>query len=124
MRTTCAPGARDLPRRQPILATAQGLRGVAAGRFHADGTEAVACYGYGKTVQLVTRRTDGSFCVEDIFTSAQRGHWLAVGELDGRNGTDELVATGFDGTVVLLSRPPGYGLPGVAVPTEKSALRQ
>ena len=34
-------------------------------------------------------------------------------ELDGRNGTDELIATGFGAQVVLLSRPPGYGLPGV-----------
>lgn len=107
--------------RQPMLATAQGLRGVAAGRFHSDGREAVACYGYGKVVQLVTRNHDGSFAVEDLYTGAQQGHWLATGELDGRNGTDELVATGFDGAMVLLSRKPGYGLPGVAVPAEKAA---
>lgn len=102
--------------RLPMLATAQGLRGVAAGRFFADGREAVACYGYGKAVQMVTRAADGRFLVEDLYVGAQQGHWLAVGELDGRNGTDELVATGFDGAIVLLSREPGYGLPGVAVP--------
>ncbi len=108
--------------RQPMLATGQGLRGVAAGRFHADGREAVACYGYGKVVQLVTRNDDGTFAVEDLYTGAQQGHWLVTGELDGRNGTDELVATGFDGAMVLLSRKPGYGLPGVAVPAEKVAV--
>lgn len=112
-------GADGKVTRQPMLATAQGLRGVAAGRFHSDGREAVACYGYGKVVQLVTRNHDGTFAVEDLYTGAQQGHWLATGELDGRNGTDELVATGFDGTMVLLSRKPGYGLPGVAVPAEK-----
>ena len=102
--------------RTPMLATAQGLRGVAAGRFYADGREAVACYGYGKVVQMVTRNADGSFATEDLFAGAQQGHWLAVGELDGRNGTDELIATGFDGAVILLAREPGYGLPGIAVP--------
>jgi hypothetical protein len=39
-----------------------------------------------------------------------KGHWLAAGELDGRNATDELVAAGYSGRVVLLARPPGYGL--------------
>lgn len=106
--------------RQPMLATDQGLRGVAAGRFFADGREAVACYGYGRRVQMVTRNQDGTFAVEDLLTTVQQGHWLAVGELDGRNSTDELVATGFDGAVVLLAREPGYGLPGVAVPKADS----
>lgn len=101
--------------RQPMLATDQGLRGVAAGRFFADGREAVACYGYGRRVQMVTRNQDGTFAVEDLLTTVQQGHWLAVGELDGRNGTDELIATGFDGAVVMLAREPGYGLPGAAV---------
>lgn len=71
--------------REPMLATEQGLRGVAAGRFFADGREAVAVYGYGKSVQLVHRTAAGAFTVETIFAGEQKGHWLAVGELDGRN---------------------------------------
>ena len=102
--------------RQPILATDQGLRGVAAGTFFADGREAVAVYGYNKIVQLVQREDGGEWQVEDVYTGAQKGHWLTVGELDGRNTTDELIATGFDGAIVLLSRPPGHGMQGVAVP--------
>lgn len=33
---------------------------------------------------------------------------MCAGELDGRNGTDELVVTGYGGRIVLLARPPGY----------------
>lgn len=96
--------------RQPVFAGDQGLRGIAAGRFFADGREALAVYGYGKQVHLLAREPDGTFDVEVLFTGAQKGHWLCAGELDGRNTTDELVATGFDGQVVLLARDPGYGL--------------
>jgi hypothetical protein len=49
-----------------------------------------------------------------------------VGELDGRNGTDELIATGFGADVVLLARPIGYGLAGAAVdpaPPERAPAR-
>ncbi|HEX6811763.1 MAG TPA: hypothetical protein VF384_09085 [Planctomycetota bacterium] len=113
------PGADGQVAREPIFAGGQGLRGVASGRFFADGREAIAVYGYEKTVHLISRGDGGAWQVETVFTSAQRGHWLAVGELDGRNGTDELVAAGFDGDVVLLSRPAGYALPGVAVPTKE-----
>lgn len=102
-------------RREAILACGLGLRGIASGRFFADDRECVAAYGYDRTVHLVHRRGDGAWQVETIFQSAQKGHWLTVGELDGRNGTDELVASGFDGQIVLLSRPAGYGLPGIAV---------
>lgn len=108
--------------REPIFAGGQGLRGVAAGRFFADGREAIAVYGYDRTVRLVSRVDGGAWQAETVFVSAQRGHWLAVGELDGRNGTDELVATGFDGDVVLLARPPGHALPGVALPAPAPAL--
>lgn len=104
--------------REPILAGDQGPRGVVAGRFHADGREAVAVYGYGRTVQIVSRATDGAWQCETIFRGDDQGHWLAVGELDGRNGTDELIATGFGGQVLLLCRPPGHGLPGAAVPAD------
>lgn len=107
-------------RREAILACGLGLRGIASGRFFADDRECVAAYGYDRTVHLVHRRVGAagdasSWQVETIFQSAQKGHWLAVGELDGRNGTDELVASGFDGQIVLLSRPAGYGVPGLAV---------
>ncbi|MEZ5964246.1 MAG: hypothetical protein R3F56_10410 [Planctomycetota bacterium] len=101
--------------REVIYVGSQGLRGVACGRFYADGREAVAVYGYGKRVQIVSRTGTDPWQVETVFGSDEQGHWLAVGELDGRNGTDELVATGFDGTVVLLTRPAGYALTNAAV---------
>ncbi|MBX3461620.1 MAG: hypothetical protein KF830_00475 [Planctomycetes bacterium] len=110
-----------LARREVVFVGPEGLRGVAAGRFFADGREAVAVYGYGRTVHLLSRTDGGAFTAEAVFTGAQRGHWLAVGELDGRNGTDELVAAGFDGQVVLLARVPGHGLPGVAVAPDTAA---
>jgi hypothetical protein len=44
-------GAGGVVAREPIFAGGQGLRGIASGRFFADGREAVAAYGYDKTVQ-------------------------------------------------------------------------
>jgi ABC-type transport system substrate-binding protein len=106
--------------REAIFAGPQGLRGVASGRFFADpATEAVAVYGYDKEVHVVHRTGAEPWRVDVAFAGEHQGHWLAVGELDGRNGTDELVATGFGGQVVLLARPPGYALPGAAVPAPK-----
>lgn len=109
-------GADGRAVRELIFAGEQGLRGVAAGRFHEDGREAVAVYGYGRAVHLITRGPAGGWQAETIWKSLQQGHWLTVGELDGRNSTDELVCSGFDGQVVLLARPVGYGLPQAAVP--------
>ena len=40
---------------------------------------------------------------------ASKGHWLGVAEVDGRNATRELIASGYGSRIVLLSRPPGYG---------------
>ena len=102
--------------REVIFAGGQGLRGIAAGRFFADGREAVAAYGYERQVHLISRQGAGPWQSEVVLSSAQKGHWLVAGELDGRNGTDELIATGFDGDIVLLARPAGYALPGAAVP--------
>lgn len=112
----CERAADGSWRRAAIFAGEQGLRGVAAGRFFADGREAVAVYGYDRTVHLVSRPPGGAFAAEALLRAPQKGHWLAVGELDGRNGTDELVATGFDGEVFVLARAAGYGLPGAALP--------
>ena len=87
-----------------------GRRGIVAGRFHADPqTESIAVFGYSKKVQLLTRER-GSWRVETIFEDVDKGHWLAVGELDGRNATDEIILSGYGARVVLLARPPGYGL--------------
>lgn len=89
---------------------AQGPRGVAAGRFDADSAvETVAVFGYSKKVELLSNRGDG-WRAETVFTDRGKGHWLAVAELDGRNGTHELLACGYGSRIVLLSRPPGYGL--------------
>jgi len=70
-------------------------------------------FGYSGTVQMLTR-TDEGWSVEPVFTDVDRGHWLAVAELDGRNGTDELLCCGYGGRVVMLARPPGFALPGIA----------
>ena len=102
---------------EAIYAGPQGLRGVASGRFDADPErETVAVFGYSGAVELLTRPADGRgpWKVETIFRDRDRGHWIAAGELDGRNATDELVASGYGARIVLLARPPGYGLGDVA----------
>lgn len=97
----------------------QGLRGVAAGRFSADpAVETVAVFGYSAEVRLLSRAGDGPWTSEVLFVDRDRGHWLAAGELDGRNATDELVGSGYGGRIFVLYRPPGYGVEGVlAEPT-------
>ena len=92
-----------------IYAGPQGPRGIAAGRFHADANiESVAVFGYSGRVELLTRAADG-WHAETLFEDRDKGHWLAVAELDGRNTTDELIGSGYGSRIVLLSRPPGYG---------------
>ena len=113
------------PRREVIFAGSQGLRGIVAGRFHTEAErESVAIYGYGGRVQLVSRAGDGRWQVETIHEAPAQGHWLASGELDGRNDTDELIATGFAGQVVLLAREPGAGLPGAAVEADEARAQE
>lgn len=102
--------------REVIFVGREGLRGVAAGRFCKEpGRESVAVFGYGKAVQLVWREGVGPWHADTIYSGPDQGHWLTVGEFDGRNGTDELIATGFGGQVLLLRRPPGYWLLGPAI---------
>jgi hypothetical protein len=96
-------------RHETIYLGPQGPRGIAAGRFDADpNVETVAIFGYSKKVQLLTKR-GATWKAETIFADDAKGHWLARAELDGRNATDELLATGYGGRIVLLARPPGYG---------------
>lgn len=83
----------------------QGLRGIAAGRFDAlPDSETIAVFGYSKNVDLLVRFPDG-WRRETVFTDVDRGHWLARGEVDGRNTTEELILSGYGKRVVLLSRP-------------------
>lgn len=65
-------------------------------------------------MELLTGR-DGKWSAETIFVDDSEGHWISVGELDGRNATDELVCSGFGGRIHLLFRPPGYGRTELAV---------
>ena len=105
-------------RTETILVGPLGARGVAAGRFDADPTrETVAVFGYSGEVVLATRGSEG-WSARTIFVDRDKGHWLAAAELDGRNGTRELLASGYGGRIVLLARPPGYGLaePAALVP--------
>jgi len=104
-----------------VYAGPQGPRGVVSGRFDADPTrETLAVFGYSRDVEVLTRPSSGTgpWEVETIFTDRDKGHWLAVGELDGRNSTDEIIASGYGARIVLLSRPPGFGLEGTAVTTK------
>jgi hypothetical protein len=108
---------------EAIYAGPQGPRGLAAGRFHADGREAVAVFGYSGRVELVSRSASGAgpWEVETLFVDRAAGHWLARAELDGRNATDELVLCGYSGRVVLLARPPGDGLAVVSARSPAAA---
>ncbi|GJM20502.1 MAG: hypothetical protein DHS20C15_04170 [Planctomycetota bacterium] len=101
-------------KREVIYAGPQGPRGLAAGRFDADPTvETVAVFGYSKKVQLLSRPAGGDWSARTIFVDRDKGHWLASAELDGRNATTELIASGYGGRIVLLAREPGTGLDGV-----------
>lgn len=87
-----------------------GPRGVVAGRFDADPkVETVAVFGYSGKVELLTRGAEG-WKAETLFVDTKKGHWLAVAELDGRNATREIISSGYSGRIVMLSRPPGYGV--------------
>lgn len=110
-------GADGSWRRTVVYTGPQGVRGLAAGRFHADpDVECLAVFGYSGKVQLLTREPGGPWSVETLFKDRDKGHWLCKGELDGRNTTEELVGSGYGKRIFMLARPPGYGLPGV--PTE------
>ena len=87
----------------------QGPRGIASGRFHEDpALESVVVFGYSKKVQMLTRRGD-AWELETIFVDRDKGHWITAAELDGRNATHEILASGYGARIVLLSRPPGFG---------------
>ena len=105
----------EIWRSELIYAGPQGPRGIAAGRFDADpSVETVAVFGYSHKVDLLARR-GSTWTVETLFEDRDKGHWLAAAELDGRNGTDEIVGSGYGGRIFLLARPPGYGRPGTLV---------
>jgi hypothetical protein len=56
--------------------------------------------------------------VETIFEDREKGHWLEAVEIDGRNSTDELLASGYGARIVALARPPGHGIASIpAAPT-------
>ncbi len=112
-------------RHEMIYAGPQGIRGVVTGRFDADPkAESVAVFGYSGKVQLVTRRPGQAWTVETLFKDRDKGHSLAVAELDGRNATREIVGSGYGCRIFLLSRPPGYGLKGVAVDPDQREAKE
>ena len=92
-----------------IYAGPRGPRGIALGRFREDGGESLAVFGDSGRVELLARQGD-DWAVETLFEGAGLGRGIAAGELDGRNRTDELAVTGDGTRVVVLARPPGYGL--------------
>lgn len=93
-----------------------GPRGLVYGRFHPDrDRETIAVFGYSGAVDLLTRTDDG-WTAETLFTDRDRGHWLSAIEIDGRNGCEEILLSGYGARMVLLSRDPGVGRPELAVP--------
>lgn len=101
--------------REVVYAGPPGPRGLVAGRFFEDpDIESLAVFGYSKKVQLLARGSDGHWNVETIFTDVDKGHWLTLAEVDGRNATDEIIGSGYGGRIFALARPPGFGLGGVA----------
>jgi hypothetical protein len=107
-------------RTESIYLGPQGPRGIAAGQFHEDpNVETVAVFGYSRKVQLLTRTPEG-WQVETLFEDLDKGHWLSTAEVDGRNNTRELIASGYSGRITLLSRPPGYGRPEL---TQNSVIK-
>lgn len=99
----------------------QGPRGVVAGCFgESPDIETVAIFGYSRQVEILSRTSEG-WKTESVFEDTEKGHWLAVAELDGRNRTREIIASGYSGRIVLLSRPPGFGRSEMAVGPETVA---
>ena len=99
-----------------IYAGPPGLRGIAVGHFSEPAPEEqLALFGYSAKVELLAR-SGGVWSARTVFEDRDKGHWLARGELDPRNSTDELVGAGYGGRVFVLARAPGYGLAGVARP--------
>lgn len=97
-----------------IFAGDHGPRGILTGRVTAgagDG-ETLVIGGYNQKVQLLQGNGAG-WSATTVFEDTDRIHWLGLAEMDGRNGTDEILVSGYGGRIVLLSRPPGYGLDGV-----------
>ncbi len=91
----------------------QGPRGIVTGRFsEIPGQECVAIFGYSRRVELLTREQDG-WRAETLFEDIDKGHWLEAAELDGRNATQEILLSGYGGRVVMLSRPPSFGIPDI-----------
>lgn len=121
------PGQGTLER-EVIYVGHQGPRGLVAGRFHEDpARECVVIFGYSTEVEFLSRIPGGAWQAETIFTEVDKGHWLAKGEFDGRNGTEEIIGSGYAGRVFLLGRPPGYGLakgPAVVGGTEEARRRK
>ena len=69
---------------------------------------------------MLSRKGGEPWKVETLFEDRDKGHSLAVAELDGRNATEELLGSGYGGRIFMLSRPVGYGRPGI--PTDPDTL--
>ena len=101
---------------QTIYAGPLGPRGLVVGQFDPDPSiETVAIFGYSGRVEKLALH-NGKWTTTTLFTDRDRGHWLSVLEIDGRNNTDEILLSGYGARMVLLSSDPGTGVSGLAVP--------
>jgi len=93
-----------------------GPRGLVSGQFDPDPErETVAVFGYSGRLELLTR--DGAqWTAKILFSDRDRGHWLSVAELDGRNSTDEILLSGYGARMVMLATNPGTGVAELSVP--------
>ena len=98
-----------------------GPRGLVAGQFDPNPeVETVAVFGYSGRVELLSRSKGAKVWSETtLFQDRDRGHWLSNLEIDLRNNTDEILLSGYGARMVLLSRFPGTGHSGLAVPEDK-----
>ena len=95
-----------------------GPRGLVAGQFNADeSVETIAVFGYSGRVELLENHA-GVWSTSTLFTDRDRGHWLSVLEIDGRNNTNEILLSGYGARMVLLTMDPGTGVDELAVPVE------
>ena len=96
-----------------------GPRGLVSGQFDPDPErETVAVFGYSGRVELLTLDGEG-WSAKTLFSDRDRGHWLSVLEIDGRNNTDEIMLSGYGARMVLLAMDPGTGVDELAVPSTK-----
>ncbi|MFT5052041.1 MAG: hypothetical protein ACI8QZ_003472 [Chlamydiales bacterium] len=81
-----------------------GPLGLAAGQFDPDpAVETLAVFTADGSVTMLSKRAE-RWRAQILFEDLERGTWLRAAELDPRNSTDEILACGDAGRVIVLAR--------------------